>query len=309
MAFLLIVLCPSTTPSHEASVTIALITADSHESTVRAVYGARKVTLNSHADANFHEFHLERDAAFDKEVVDSIRSIRPNVILTVGSSATEFALKYFEDIPIVFAAVKHPELSGYVKSLKRPGNRITGASLNIPVDIQFRYFKTVIPDLQRLGVLYTDNTAALIDHADRVARSVGVELTAIKIKSIRELNGALDSLSRLCDGLWTVPDPTLFNAQSTRYILLNSIRRGLPVMGFSRYVVESGALFALDFDYKAVGFQAGEIVVRVLHGEKPANIPVSSVDLIWFHYNEKTAQHLNIQMPQDLVAIAKEVYR
>jgi putative ABC transport system substrate-binding protein len=80
-------------------------------------------------------------------------------------------------------------------------------------------------------------------------------------------------------------------------------------MGFSRYVVESGALFALDFDYKAVGRQAGEIACRVIGGQKPGSISVTSADLIWFHYNENTARHIKVTIPEDLVAIAKEVYR
>jgi putative ABC transport system substrate-binding protein len=80
-------------------------------------------------------------------------------------------------------------------------------------------------------------------------------------------------------------------------------------MGFSRHVVASGALFALDFDYKAVGHQAGEIVNRVIKGEKPQEISVTSADVIWFHYNEKTAKHIEVTIPEELVAVAKEVYR
>jgi putative ABC transport system substrate-binding protein len=80
-------------------------------------------------------------------------------------------------------------------------------------------------------------------------------------------------------------------------------------MGFSRHVVESGALFALDFDYKAIGFQAGEIVKLVLAGQKPSAIPVTLADLVWFHYNEKTAEHVKVKIPDELVAVAKEVYR
>ena len=80
-------------------------------------------------------------------------------------------------------------------------------------------------------------------------------------------------------------------------------------MGFSRYVVESGALFALDFDYKAVGFQAGAIVNKILAGEEPKNIRVTTADVIWFHYNEKTSERINVKIPDELAAIAKEVYR
>ncbi len=80
-------------------------------------------------------------------------------------------------------------------------------------------------------------------------------------------------------------------------------------MGFSKYVVESGALFALDFDYKAVGRQAGDIVNKILDGQKPKDIEVTTADVIWFHYNEKTAERINIVIPDELAAVAKEVYR
>jgi len=87
------------------------------------------------------------------------------------------------------------------------------------------------------------------------------------------------------------------------------MRKGIPFMGFSRHVVESGALFALDFDYKAVGQQAGQIVNQIIAGEDPGQISVTLADVIWFHYNEKTAKHINVQIPGEMIAVAKEVYR
>ena len=80
-------------------------------------------------------------------------------------------------------------------------------------------------------------------------------------------------------------------------------------MGFSRNLVESGALFALDFDYKDIGRQAGKIALKVLSGGSPSNISVAVPGIIWFHYNERTAKHINVEVPEDLIAIAKEVYR
>ena len=200
-------------------------------------------------------------------------------------------------------------LSGFVESIDRPNTNVTGASLDIPTEVQFRYFKQIIPDLTRLGVMYTDNTASLIGPAQDVARRMGMSLTAIKIENSKQLPEALDSLAGCVDGVWSVADPVLFDPQATRFILLNTLRKGIPFMGFSRNVVESGALFALDFDYKAVGLQAGEIANRILSGESPRSIHVSTADVIWFHYNEKTARHIDVSIPEDLVAVAKEVYR
>lgn len=294
---------------HAEPIKIVFFSSDSLTSTERCMRGARKVLEKEHEDIVFHDFLIHQRIDQNFRTVDSVKSIQPNLIITIGSSATEFAKDNFADIPIIFAAVKYPAISGYVPSLEHPGGNITGASLNIPVDVQFRYFKRVIPNLRTIGVLYTDNTASLIPPARIVAQQMGLVLEAIKITDKTELPGALDKLAKDAQGLWSVADPNLFDPPSTRYILLNAMRKGVPVMGFSRYVVESGALFALDFDYKAVGFQAGSVANRVLTGEKPGDISVTSVDVIWFHYNEKTAKHMAVVIPEELVAIAKEVYR
>lgn len=289
--------------------TVIFLSTDSLTSTKRTISGARSAIRKQHDAATFHVVQVAIDAASLASELDIVRSFEPDIIVTVGSAATQIAKDNFDDIPIVFSAVKYPVISGFVESVDRPGARITGASLDIPVDIQFRYFRKIIPNLKKIGVLYTSNTARLIAPARVIAATMGLELVPIKISSPRDLPGALDSLAGCTQGLWSVADQNLFSPQSTKYILLNALRHGLPFMGFSRYVVESGALFALDFDYKAIGRQAGRIASQVLKGAAPGRISVTTPDIIWFHYNEKTAKHVRVEIPGELVAIAKEVYR
>jgi len=292
-----------------SKVRIAILMSDSLTSTMRTLHGAKKVILHQNPRATFHTFLINHNADVSEAIRDSVRNLHPTVVLTIGSAATRYAQKNLPDVPIVFAAVKYPVLSGFVESIARPGKNITGASIDVPTDIQFTYFKKIVPGLKRVGVLYTNSTAPLIPSAKVVARQVGLTLLSIKIDSAKELPKAMDSLAGAVDGIWSLADPNLFDPQTTRYILLNTLRKGIPFMGFSRNVVASGALFALDFDYKAVGQQAGHIVNRIINGEQPGNIPVTSADVIWFHYNEKTARHINIQIPDELAAVAKEVYR
>ncbi len=290
-------------------VRIAILARDSLKSTVRTLQGAKKVIKRKQPDAAFYSFLVADEAGRNLSIVDSLEKLQPTVILTVGSSATEFARTSFTDIPIVFSAVKYPVLSGFVASMNRSGNNLTGASLDIPIRVQFTYFKKIVPNLRKIGVLYSKNTADLIPQAKLVAHQAGCRLVPIAVNSFKELPHALDSLATAADGIWGIADPNLFDPRSTRYILLNTLRKGIPFMGFSRHVVESGALFALDFDYKAIGFQAGEAVNRIISGEKPRDIPITTADVIWFHYNEKTAAHIDITIPEELVAVAKEVYR
>ncbi len=288
---------------------IAFLTTDTLTSTTRTLSGAKSIITNEFADATFLNLKLDPDPGVQQRQIAELRQAKPDIIVTIGSGATEIATRQLNNQPIVFSSVMYPVVSGFVKSLNHPGENITGASLTIPVDIQFKYFKQILPTLKILGVLYTSNTASLIPPSQVVAQQMGLKLVAVRVDNERELPKALDSLTTVVDGIWSVADPNLFNPQATKYILLNTMRKGVPFMGFSRHVVESGALFALDFDYKAIGRQAGEIAVKILGGTKPGEIPVTSPDIIWFHYNEKTAKHINVAIPAELSAVAKEVYR
>ena len=280
-------------------------------STRRTVSGTKRVIKESLADSDLHfrKFLISIDEQSISISGDSIRQYNPDIIIAVGSAATRIAKNNFSELPIVFASVLYPVISGFVDSFSEPGDNVTGASLNLPIETQFRYFSAIIPNLRQIGVLYSNNTSSIIDLADPIAREMGFELIPVLVNNQKELGRALDSLNKVAQGIWALADPTLFSPRGTKYILLHALRHGIPVMGFSRHLVKSGALFGLDFDYKAVGRQAGGTAVQILKGTKPKNIPITRPDIIWFHYNEKTAKHLNIQMPQDLVAIAKEVYR
>ena len=160
---------------------VAIITTDTLTSTQRSVSGAKSVIKGACAQATFSEFLVSFPSAKEPGATDSIRALKPDLILTTGTSATEFAKKNFKDIPIVFSSVMYPIVSGFVESFNRPGGNITGASLSIPPKTQFEYFKMIVPNLKAIGVLYTDNTESLIPQAKQVAKNLNRELIAILV--------------------------------------------------------------------------------------------------------------------------------
>jgi len=292
-----------------APIKLAIVYSDSLKSTMRTIRGIKSTINRMYNEAEFSEYLLTSDQAqIEIQISDAVSS-DPKLFLTVGSFATKIVSDRVKDRPIIFSAVLNPETSDFVESLKHPGGNITGASLDIPPDIQFNYFKKVITSIKKIGVLYTDETQNLITPAQILARHAGLELYAVKIFSEKDIPHALDSLNAIVDGYWSVADGKIYSPRSTRFILLNTLRNAKPFMGFSGNLVESGALFGLEYDYKDIGRQAGKIACEVLNGKDPASISVAVPTIIWFHYNEKTAKHIAVNIPDDLMAVAKEVYR
>jgi len=291
------------------TIRLAVAYSDSLKPTLRTIKGIKSTISGHFEEAIYFEYLLTGSQEENSGRIARIKELNPKLILTIGSFATRVVSEQIKDKPIIFSAVLNPETSGFVRSLSNPGGNITGSSLDIPPDIQFRYFKQVIKNLKKIGVLYSDETENLIPPAKALARRAGLDLFAIKINSEKEIPNALDSLNRIVDGLWSVADGKIYSPRSTRFIMLNALRNAKPFMGFSGNLVESGALFGLDYDYKDIGRQAGKIAAQVLSGKSPSAIPVAVPGIIWFHYNEKTAQHIAVSIPEDLAAVAKEVYR
>ncbi len=281
----------------------------------RLIRGIKSVFKRSGQSATLEVITVSDIQPDTKTLLDSLHKLNPSIIVPLGSHITRILSDSISSIPIVFGAVLQPKASGFIRDKKHPKKQATGASLDIPPALQFKYFKRIFPKLRELGVIYSDETANIIPHAKIVAEASGIILHAVKIEahsgrsSGREVKKALDSLLPIVDGLWSLADPSVFSPISTKLVIKRTLKQKIPFMGFSSTIVASGALFALDFDYKDIGRQVGELSNKILSGADPNDLPVTTPDIVWFHYNENTSVHVAIVIPEELRAVAKEVYK
>lgn len=286
---------------------VLIVCSDSTHATSRSVKGIRQSLKYSGLQTEIEEINFKTE---DKTKLKSIINVlNPNLIISVGSPSTKYIKETFPDKALVFSTVLNPTTSGIISPEDSSRNRITGSTLDIPVDIQFQKFKMVYPSLKKMGVIYTENTASLIEEAYQVAPRLDLEFHAIKINSDKELPKALDSLCRVVDGIWTTADDQIYTPQATRFMILAALRNGKPIMGFSPNFVKSGALLGLNYDYKDIGRQAGELAASHLRGTPISNLPLAPPGVIYLHINLKTANQLGIEIDQSLVDISKEIYK
>jgi putative ABC transport system substrate-binding protein len=58
-----------------------------------------------------------------------------------------------------------------------------------------------------------------------------------------------------------------------------------------------------------VGRQTGRIVLRILKGEKPGDIPVEGVEITELFVNPGAAEKMGVTVPETIVAKAKVVVK
>ncbi len=287
---------------------ILLICGDQHESTLRTIKGIKQGIKGCGITAQI-EIITATPSENERETLDRKKSeFAPDVVVTVGSRSTRLAKTLIDDTPIVFASVLNPVTSGFIDSYDFPGDMLTGASLDIAVDIQLEQFRQLVPSIRKIGVMHSGQTKYIVNQAIQWAATHSIELIPFKVVSAKDVPKAVDSLITSCDGLWAIPDELIYTPQSTKHILLETFRNRIPIMGFSPSFVKSGALFALAVDHKFIGLQAGELVGKILKGASPGQLPITTPEAPYLYINRNTAEKLRIQVNPDFYTVAKEVY-
>jgi putative ABC transport system substrate-binding protein len=252
-------------------------------------------------------FDLEGDEAKGGEVFERVRRAKPSLIITVGSLATAAALAETTTEPIVFSMVLYPEQSGFTGAGR---TRVTGASLDIPPDVQFAWVRRLLPSARRLGVVYhPPETGKVVAAARAAAAKHGFTLVARAIEERDDPVAAFRALMEDVDVVWSVADGHVFTPQATPALILASLRRRVPLVGLSTAQVRAGALAALYSDYDDVGAQTAALALKVLQGEAPTSLPVTTPRHIGLALNLRTADHLGLELPADVQSEAEETVR
>jgi putative ABC transport system substrate-binding protein len=307
LGVLILLLLPRFAFSEEK--TIAIVKSSNSPAFQAAAEGVKKEIKKGGLLPVFVEYDLSLASSDEQLVVDKVRELNPDLIVTIGSRSTALLSGRIKNRPIVFSAVLNPISSGFVRSMWSSGNNLTGSSLDIPIKTQLDKFKLIFPGLQKVGVIYTHDSEPVVREAKKVCQEIGLELVSVAISSEKEIPEVIESLRQNVDGLWAVADTVIFTPQSTQYLLLFSLRNGIPFAGPFTSFVKAGALFTLAWDDKDVGRQSGELALKVIAGEDPKRIPITTPRMIYLILNLRTAEQINLDIPPHIVSVAKEVYQ
>lgn len=231
---------------------------------------------------------LERGDSANEALMATVHSTAPDLILALGTRAVREAQKHLSHVPIIYSMVLTPPDGP---------TGMTGATLTIPLSVQVNELKRAFPSLKSIGIISDPSrTRSLADSAAELCRKQGIAAHIGWAKGEGEVPDAVRALKDSIEVLWMIPDETVLTPRSSRFIIFELIKSGVPVIGLSSAYVKAGALMSLDCNYSDIGRQSAELAVRVLAGQKPEQLPFTIPRTYTRSLNLKIMEHVRIQM-------------
>ncbi len=281
---------------------IAVLVSSRDASLEEALKGFQGSLGKAAVQAEYEVHKLDGSAAKAGQAAQAVKKSGARLVLTLGSLATDAAIKEIPDIPIVACMVHRAD------GLKKSPN-VTGVGLEFSLEVQTSWLQVLLPTAKNVGVLYSpDENKMRIEAANRIMKNVGLKLVAQEVRSSQDMPGALEGLVKKVDVLWGVADSVAMTPQTVKTVLPFSVKNNIPVVGPSPTWVKAGALYALEWDNADIGAQAGDMAAKVLKGASPSAIPAASPRKVYYALNLKTAQQMNITFSDQLIRGARHTF-
>ncbi|HEX2186915.1 MAG TPA: ABC transporter substrate-binding protein [Chloroflexota bacterium] len=237
-----------------------------------------------------------------------------DVIVASGLAGAHAVKAATPTIPIIFTAVGDPVEGALVPSLTPSSGNLTGVT-NIPDHAFFAthlaLLREAVPDLTRVALLlYADDPfrAGRIPPVETAARAVGIDLHLVDVTTPDAFEAAVAAMRRQGVGGLLVSFTPFLTTHHAQIAGLAAQYR-LPAIAHRRQFAEQGGLMAYGWDQAELWRGVVSYLERILHGTKPADLPVQRPAKYHLVINLKTAQALGLTLPPSLLFQADEVLR
>jgi putative ABC transport system substrate-binding protein len=239
------------------------------------------------------EFHYDRLPALAADLVGR----KVDLIAACGGAGEALAAQSATStVPIVFATGADPVGTGLVASLGRPGGNLTGGAI-LTVELtqkRVELISELVPQAKVIGYLMNPKNSAIERNIASAREATGVKglgVAILKAGTESEIDDVFTSLGQV-DAL-VVGGDMLFISRREQIVSL-AARHQLPAIYVWREYVVAGGLIAYGAIFTAAQHVAGTYAGKILHGAKPADLPVQQSTNFELVVNLNTARALDL---------------
>lgn len=254
---------------------------------------------------DFQIKYAQGEASTDDLIVKQFVADKVDLIYAIATPAAQSAYNATMDteIPVIFNAVTDAVEAGIVQSNEKPGGNVTGVSDAAPLEAQIKLIREMLPEAKTIGMLYNlgeVNGKIQVDQVKALAPEYDFEVMDLGVSATTEIPTAAEQLSGGVDCFYNITDNMVVNA--TASVVDKANTKNLPVFAAEDGQMAQGLLASDSISYYSLGEQAGQIAYDILvNGKSPADIPVETAKDTTLILNQKVAEALGIEIPEELM--------
>jgi len=286
------------------AVSIGITQIVSHPSLDAARDGFKQALADAGYDATYDEQNAQGDPSTAASIAGTFASADLDLILAIATPTAQSVVQAVTDTPILFTAVTDPVSADLVESLEAPGGNATGTSDANPVMEQLELVTRLAPDATRVGIVYSSgevNSQVQVEWAKEAAADLGLEIVEAAVSTSAEVQQAAESLD--VDAFYVVTDNAVVSALES--LIQVAETKKIPAIAAEGDSVARGTIATYGISYYELGYQTGEMAVKILKGEaEPATMPVETQSELQLYLNLGAAERMGVTIPEDLLAEA-----
>ena len=267
--------CSKKNGSSEKTVKIGIAKIVQHVALDDVERGVMDAIKDAGIKAKYDLQNANGDVNTANQIAVQFRDEKVDVAVGIATPIAIALANTLKDTPVVFGTVTDPLGAGLVTTLEHGEKNVTGMSDELPSVEHIKIFAK-IAGLKTLGYIYTsneDNSLSSLELIKKGCAEAGLELVTQSISISSEVKQAAESIVDRVDGIYLTTDNTVFSALPSLVTVFNKAKK--PVFsGDVTGAKEGGCFMASGFNYYKAGRATGEIVVQILKGAKPSEIPV-----------------------------------
>lgn len=230
-----------------------------------------------------------------------------DLVLAVATPSAQTAAQAITDKPILFTAVTDAVEGQLVESNEAPGGNVTGTSDLAPFDDQLALLQEVVPGAKKIGIVYASgevNSQVQVDAVTEAAGPLGLEVVTKTVTTANDIAAATEALGDV-DAIYVPTDNMVVGGIASLVQVAED--KQIPVIGAEAGTVKGGAVITLGIDYTKLGYQTGEMALKVLEGADPATMAVEVSKEFAYVVNEDAAKRMGVTIPEEILGKAEKV--
>jgi len=233
-----------------------------------------------------------------------------DVIVAIATASAQAAVSASKNIPIVFSGVTDPLGAKLVSNMEKPGKNVTGLSDMANLKEHLELIKEFLPNVKSVGVPFNPgetNSVASVEALKAAAKDMGIKIVTSAAPRSSDVMIAAKQLVGKVDAIYCPIDNTIISAFES--VVKVGIDAQIPVFAGDTDSVKRGAVAAVGYNYHDLGRQTGDIVVRILKGEKPGDISVKMAKGTNLVVNLKMARKMGVTVPNSALERTTQVIK